>query len=141
MVIASGNRTDQIARDLEDSGAAPDDIGDMIEYIIDVPDRFNMELRDVVRDYYEERGAIRGNINQNNLGEENEYEGLEDLFREYEPEINEYEGLRDLFDEYLAEYDGRMPKTGSFGVGADYKGIKTIVEEDKENIYIPSSDY
>jgi hypothetical protein len=47
------------------------------------------------------------------------------------------EDFNDIF-EFTPESIG-IPNV--FNINADYKGIKSIVEEDRQNVYIPSSDY
>lgn len=64
------------------------------------------------------------------------FAGLDDAFT-----LSQLPGYHDNgqdVDEYLPE-DLGIPNI--FRVGCDYKGIKCILEEDNENVYVPSSDY
>ena len=55
----------------------------------------------------------------------------------------EEESEEDDFDipSYDEVYSTNVGKPKIFKIGCDYKGVKVIVEEDKERVYIPSSEY
>jgi len=56
-----------------------------------------------------------------------------------------FEDIVNLFQEPEQQVQQYIPEDfgdrGQFNIGCDYKGIKTIVEKENNNIFVPSSDY
>lgn len=71
-----------------------------------------------------------GTIDHNDIATSIQYSGLSDLFNEFNiDDINEL-----LMDNFIEDDD-------LIRIGGAYKGVKIIKEEDKDNVYIPSSNF